>query len=434
MSTLNPGSRSLLGRAFECALRAAQPAAALRQALGDVDRRQPALVLGAGKAAAAMAAAFAAAWEAPVRGLAVTRYEHGLLPGEEAGGIEVIEAGHPSPDTSSLAAGKRLLELARSVRPEERLVCLISGGGSALASAPLDGLTFEQKRNAANFLIRAGADIREINCVRKHLSGLKGGRLAAAARPASVTTYAISDVPGDDPADIASGPTIPDKTTQRDAFAVLDRYGYPQLAELRDVLEDTRFETPKPGDPKFAGDVVRVIATGATALDAAEAFLVEAGFKVMRLGDDLDGEAESLGREHARLALEILESGVPTALLSGGETRVVLGQREAEGRGGRNLEYLAGVALELAGSTGVYALAADTDGIDGDGDHAGGIVEPGMLERGGRLGMSLEALLAQHDTYRFFDACDSLLRTGPTRTNVNDFRLLLCRPDAKGLG
>lgn len=434
MGTLDSGSRRLLEQAFECALRAVQPAAALREALGEVDRQRPAVVLGAGKAAAAMAVAFAAAWEAPLRGQVVTRYEHGLLPGEDAGGIEIIEAGHPTPDAASLAAGKRLLELARSVRSEERLVCLISGGGSALAAVPLDGLIFEQKRDAAHFLIRAGADIREINCVRKHLSGLKGGRLAAAARPASVMTYAISDVPGDDPADIASGPTIPDKTTQREAFAVLDRYGYPRLAEVSGVLEDARFETPKPGDPEFARDIVRVIASGATALDAAEAFLIEAGFRIIQLGDALDGEAEALGREHARLALETLESGVPTAILSGGETRVVLGEGEGEGRGGRNLEYLGGLALELAGAAGIYALAADTDGIDGNGDHAGGIVEPGLLERGKRLDVSLEAQLAKHDTYRFFDVCDSLLRTGPTRTNVNDFRLILCRPDAKGLG
>lgn len=428
MTTHDSDSRALLEHAFERAVGAARPDAALREALLDVDRDAPAVVLGAGKAAAAMAAAFADGWEAKVRGLVVTRYGHGLRPGEDSRGIEIAEAGHPSPDGASLEAGAKLLDLARGARRGERLVCLISGGGSALASAPADGLDFERKRAAAAFLIRAGADIREINCVRKHLSGLKGGRLAAAARPASVLTLAISDVPGDDPADIASGPTIPDRTTQRDALSILESYGYPRIAELMPVLANPRLETPKPGDPGFDGDVVRVIATGTTALDAAEAFLAETGYEVVRAGDHLDGEARSLGREHARLALEMRRRGAPTAILSGGETRVVLGG--GEGRGGRNLEYLAGLALELAGAPGIWALAADTDGIDGSGDHAGGFVEPGMLERGGSLGIPLERMLAKHDTYRFFDACDSLLRTGPTRTNVNDFRLILCRPDA----
>ena len=429
MATLHPDSRVILERAFECALRAVEPSAALGGALRHVDRSAPALVLGAGKAAAAMAAAFAAEWDAPVRGFVVTRYGHGLADGEDARGIEVAEAGHPAPDEASLAAGRKLLALARSVRPGERVVCLISGGGSALAAAPLDGLSFEHKRDVANFLIRAGADIREINCVRKHLSALKGGRLAAAARPAAVLTFAISDVPGDDPADIASGPTLPDRTTRHDALAILDRYRYPRLGELRGVLDDPSLETPKPGDDGFGGDDVHVIAAGRTALDAAEAFLAESGFDVVRLGDDLDGEAEALGREHARIAIDARKSRRPLAFLSGGETRVRLGDGR-EGRGGRNLEYLAGLALELAGASGVYALAADTDGIDGRGDHAGGIVEPGSLKRGAARGVPLETMLARHDTYRFFDACDSLLRTGPTRTNVNDFRLILCRPDA----
>ena len=427
MATTLSDPKALLTRAFESALRAAAPAVCLDGAIAEVDARTPAVVIGAGKAAAAMAAAFRAAWDAPVRGLVVTRYGHGLAPGEDAGGIEVVEAGHPSPDEASLAAGARLLELARGVGEGERLVALISGGGSALASAPLGGLRFEQKRDAANFLIRAGADIREINCVRKHLSGLKGGRLAAAARPAEVITFAISDVPGDDPADIASGPTIPDRSTQRDALAILDRYRYPRIDALRVVLEDPRLETPKPADPAFSRDTVRVVASNATALDAAEGFLKSHGIRIVRLGDDLDGEAESLGREHARLALELAGSGTPAAILSGGETRVVLG--DADGRGGRNLEYLAGLALELAGAPGIFALAADTDGIDGHGDHAGGLVTPDTLARGSALGLSLEALLARHDSYRFFDACDLLLRTGPTRTNVNDFRLIVCRPE-----
>jgi hydroxypyruvate reductase len=405
------------------ALEAAAPAVCLPQALAGLPRR-PALVLGMGKAAASMAAAFHAHWGAPVRGLVVTRYGHGLAPGEDAGGIEVIEAGHPSPDAASLEAGARLLELARGLRRGETLCCLISGGGSALASQPLPVLKFEQKRAAANYLIRHGADIREINCVRKHLSRLKGGRLAAAAHPNPVATFAISDVPGDDIGAIASGPTVPDETTQAEALAILEKYAYPALDEIAPILRDPRWETPKRGDPAFAADSVHVIATAATALAAAARFLERQGYRFIVLGDDLADEAQALGREHARLAKRARASGERTAIISGGETRVVLG--DGSGRGGRNTEYLAALALALDGTPGVFALAADTDGIDGHGDHAGGIVVPETLALGAARGMSLAELLARHDTYSYFDACGLLVKTGPTRTNVNDFRLILC--------
>ena len=415
--------RQLLELAFTTGRQAAAPCVCLPPALVGVPRR-PAVVLGAGKAAASMAAAFHAHWGAPVRGMVVTRYEHGLLPGEQCGGIEVVEAGHPSPDSASLAAGERLLSLAGGVGRHETLICLISGGGSSLASQPLPALTFEQKRAAANFLIRQGADIREINCVRKHLSRLKGGRLAVAAHPAPVATFVISDVPGDDVGAIASGPTIADPTTQQDALAILEKYRYPELAELTPVLHDRRWETPKPADPAFAGDSVHLIATAATALVAAAHFLRERGYEVLQLGDDLADEAQALGREHARLAKRVRAEGRRAAILSGGETRVVLG--EGGGRGGRNTEYTSALALELDGEPGVYALAADTDGIDGHGDHAGGIVIPEILALGRAKGLSLAALLARHDSYSYFDACGLLVRTGPTRTNVNDFRLILC--------
>ena len=371
-----------------------------------------------------MAVAFHAHWGAPVRGLVVTRYEHGLLPGEQCGGVEVIEAGHPSPDSASLVAGERLLSLAAGVRRDETLICLISGGGSSLASQPLPAISFGEKRAAANFLIRQGADIREINCVRKHLSRLKGGRLAVAAHPAPVATFVISDVPGDDVGAIASGPTIADPTTQKDALAILDKFRYPKLAELAAVLHDPQWETPKPGDPAFAGDSVHLIATAATAMAAAARLLRERGYEVLQLGHDLDDEAQALGREHGRLAKKLRADGKRAAILSGGETRVVLG--EGGGRGGRNTEYAAALALELDGEPGVFALAADTDGIDGHGDHAGGIVVPEILAFGRAQGLSLAALLAQHDSYSYFDACGLLVRTGPTRTNVNDFRLILC--------
>ena len=417
---------ALLQRAFARAVEAAQPRECLRRALSTIAQPGPALVIGAGKAAAAMAATFAAEWPAPARGLVVTRYEHGLRHGEQTGRIEVIEAGHPSPDSASLAAGARLLELARTAGADEQIYWLVSGGGSSLAAAPLAPLTFEQKRDAANYLMRAGADIRAINCVRKHLSGLKGGRLASAARPHAITTFAISDVPGDDIAAIASGPTIADPTTQTEARAILEHYAYPDLGTLAVVLSNPGSETPKPGDPSFAADRAELIATGATALAGARRLLEERGYAVLDLGDALDDEASTLGRAHAELARRHAASGHPVAILSGGETRVVL--RKNGGRGGRNLEYLAGLALGLEGAPNIVALAADTDGIDGNGGHAGGIVTPGVIELGHRRGVALDECLAANDCYRFFDACDALIKTGPTRTNVNDFRLILCHP------
>jgi hydroxypyruvate reductase len=420
----------ILRQAFDAALAAAAPAACLPPALSSYERR-PALVLGTGKAAASMAAAFCAGWNAPTRGMVVTRYGHGLKPNEQSGGIEIVEAGHPSPDAASLAAGERLLALAASAsaaRSGEYLLCLVSGGGSSLAAAPLPGITFEQKRAAANFVIRAGADIREINCVRKHLSRLKGGRLAAAAHPAPVLTFVISDVPGDEVGAIASGPTIADATTQADAIAILERYGYPDVASLG-VLRDPRCETPKPDAPEFANDSVRLIASASTAMDAAARLLNKRGYEVVYLGDDLADEARELGREHAQLAKRHRASGRRVAILSGGETRVVLGHggSESGARGGRNTEYIASLALELDGLAGVCALAADTDGLDGAGDHAGAIAVPETLRLGAERGVSLARALAQHDTYSYFDATGHLLRTGPTRTNVNDFRLILCQ-------
>jgi len=419
-----PSEVLLLKQAFETALQAAAPSVCLPPALAAYPRK-PALVLGTGKAAASMTAAFCAHWNAPTRGLVVTRYGHGLEPGEASGGVEVVEAGHPSPDASSLAAGARLLDLAASARADEYLICLISGGGSSLAAAPMPPITFEQKRAAANYLIRAGADVREINCVRKHLSKLKGGRLAAAAHPSPVITFVISDIPGDEVGDIASGPTIADATTQADALAILERYGYPDIEELRPVLGRPSNETPKPGSAEFAGDKVHLIATASTALDAATTFLRGRGYEVVSLGADLADEAQELGRRHAQLAKEQRARGLRVAILSGGETRVVLG--EASGRGGRNTEYIASLALELDGCAGVFALAADTDGIDGQGDHAGAFIVPETLRHGAVLGTSLAALLARHDTYSYFDSGRYLVKTGPTRTNVNDFRLILCQ-------
>lgn len=418
--------RKLLGRAFAQALEAVSAGPCVTRFLSETAPDGPALVLGAGKAAAAMAAAFHASWPFPQRGLVVTRYGHGLRTGESTGAIEVIEAAHPHPDAASLAAGQRMLALARDIRADETLWFLVSGGGSSLCAVPQPGLTLEQKRDVAAYLIRQGADIRTINTVRRQLSAVKGGRLAAAAHPARVVTLAISDIPGDHLADIASGPTLPDATTQQDALRIVEHYRYPETGSLRPVLEDPRAAAPRPEDPAFMADRVELLASPRMALDAAERLLTRQGYQVLQLDEDLDELAAVLGRAHARLARQVFSEGRRVALLSGGETRVVLSR--TAGRGGRNLEYLAALALELGGHPGIVALAADTDGIDGHGDHAGGMVVPEIGELGARQGLSLEAYLARQDTYAYFEACQLLLRTGPTRTNVNDFRLVLCDP------
>jgi glycerate 2-kinase len=416
----------LLKLAFDTALEAVAPERLVPEALARIERHVPAVVLGAGKGAAAMAAAFHAHWKAPVRGFVVTRYAHGLKAEEDSGAIEIVEAGHPSPDEASVAAGRMLLELAAGHASNEQLFFLASGGGSALASQPIEGIDLAAKRDAANFLMNAGANIKEINCVRKHLSALKGGRLAAAAHPIPVTTYAISDVPGDDIGDIASGPTIPDRTRQADALSILEFYGYPMLGGLRKILEDPKNESPKPGDPSFANDRSEIIGSASAAFAAAAALLRSRGYEVLELGDDLDEDARSLGRAHAGIAVDAYRAGRRVAILSGGEARVVIARKG--GRGGRNLVYLSSLALGLEGHSGIFALAADTDGIDGQGDHAGGLVVPSMIPAGAERGVSLEHLLAADDSYTFFDVSNLLIRTGPTRTNVNDFRLILCHP------
>jgi glycerate 2-kinase len=362
-----------------------------------------------------------------VRGLVVTRYGHGLQPGESVGDIEILEASHPLADDASVAAGRQLLACAETVRSGETLLFLVSGGGSALSVAPLSNISLQHKRAAFDYLMRRGADIREINCVRRHLSALKGGRLARAAHPARVVTLAISDVPGDAIGDIASGPTIPDPTTAEQARSVLQRYRFPGLEDIEHVFTDPTLESPKPGNADFEADHAEIIASASTALEAAQELLESEGYRVHQLGDDLSSEASVLGAEHAQLAMREASSTQPVALLSGGETRVVM--TADSGRGGRNLEYLAGMALELNGHRGVVALAADTDGIDGNADNAGGIVVPDLLARGQSAGLDLAELLARNDTYRFFHACKLLIKTGPTRTNVNDFRLILINPE-----
>jgi hydroxypyruvate reductase len=411
---------------FDAALAASDPRRAL---LGHMPApaRGRTVVVGAGKASAAMAQGFEALWRGPLEGLVVTRYGH-AVPCEK---IAVVEAGHPVPDRASERAASRILDLAASLGPEDQLVFLASGGGSALLSLPAEGLTLADKQAVTRALLRAGASIDEMNAVRKHLSRIKGGRLAAAAAPAAIVTLAISDVPGDDPAVIASGPTVPDPTRFADALAVLDKYGVaaPQavLAHLRAAAE----ETPKPADPVFARARFELIASPQLALKAAAEAALSAEILPVVLSDRIEGEAREAARTLAAIALQLRAGAFrvgeealrpPAVLLSGGETTVTV---RGSGRGGRNTEFLLALALALDGAPGISALACDTDGIDGSEENAGAIVYPQSLARAARLGIDAKARLSDNDSYGFFAALGDLVVTGPTLTNVNDFRAML---------
>jgi len=416
--------RTFLRSLFDAAVAAAQPRLLLPGRLPPPTGGRT-LVLGAGKAAAAMARAVEDDWTGPLSGLVVTRYGHGL----PCKRIEVVEAAHPVPDERGREAAVRILALAAQLDADDLLLCLISGGGSALLSLPAEGLGLEDKQAVSRALLRCGAPIAQINCVRKHLSATKGGRLAAAAHPARVVTYLISDVTGDDPAVVASGPTVPDPTTFADALAVLQQHRIEAPAvemHLRDGAAGLAEETPKPGDVAFARDEVVMLATAARSLTAAATAAQAAGVTPLVLGDDLTGAARVVGAQHARLALACVAgrgpARPPCVLLSGGETTVTV---RGAGRGGRNTEYLLAQALALCGHLGIWAIAADTDGIDGSEDNAGALLAPDTLERAATAGLDAAALLAANDAYGFFAALGDLLVTGPTRTNVNDFRATL---------
>ncbi|MBB5212388.1 glycerate kinase type-2 family protein [Microbulbifer hydrolyticus] len=386
------------------------------------------LVIGAGKASAAMAAALEAAWarhgyRQPLTGLVVTRYDHGA----RCRHIEVLEASHPMPDDLSQVAAQRMLESVQGMTSEDLVIALVSGGGSALMTLPAPGLSLAQKQAINKALLRSGAPIRDINTVRRHLSAIKGGRLAAAAHPARVVTYLISDVPGDDPTLIASGPSLPDTSTPADALAVLRRYGIDIDENVRAHLEANN-PAPHPLDEAFARDEVHMLATAADALAAAKQAAESAGVAVRLLGDDLEGEARELGAEHARLALDTQrEISAPLVILSGGETSVTV---TGNGRGGRNVEYLLGLFNALEGAAGIYGLAVDTDGIDGSEDNAGALFSPDDWGRVQSQGLNPDDYLANNDAYSFFAELDNLIVTGPTRTNVNDFRAILVLPVA----
>lgn len=393
------------------------------------------VVVGAGKAGGAMAAALDALWpaSAPLSGLVVTRYDH-VPPAwrERPGRIEVVEAAHPVPDEAGRRAAARMLELLQGLGPDDLVIALISGGGSALLSLPAPGLTLADKQAVNQALLASGAAIDEMNAVRKHLSAIKGGRLARAAAPARMVTLLISDVPGDDPAVIASGPTVPDPGTCADALAICRRYGIDLPAAAREGLASGAFETPKPGDACFRGHEWRLIATPQASLEAAAAAARAAGLAAHILSDEVEGESREVGKVHAALARAVARRGQPFArpcvILSGGETTVTLRPRSpgaARGRGGRATEFLLGCAIALQGQPGVHALAADTDGIDGVEDNAGAIVSPDTLARAAALGLQPAERLDANDAYGFFSALGDLVHTGPTYTNVNDFRALL---------
>ena len=417
------------------------------------------LVLGAGKAGGAMAQAVEALWpaDAPLSGLVVTRYGH--TPPRPAGlpeRIEVVEASHPVPDAAGLAAAERILALTQGLTKDDLVLCLISGGGSALLTLPADGLSLEEKQRINKALLASGANIAEMNCVRKHLSRIKGGRLAEACAPARVVTLTISDVPGDDPSIIASGPTVPDATTCADALLILNRYAIDVSGPVADLLRSGALESPKPGDPAFSFEgrphAVHLIATPQQSLQAAADAARAAGLNAYILSDEMEGESREVGKVHAALARAVALHSQPfekpCVILSGGETTVTIrprapgqpkgwgepqearpGRGESQearpGRGGRAGEFCLGLAQALQGQAGVYALAADTDGIDGVEDNAGAFVVPDTLQRAAQLGMKIDAYLDRNDAYGYFEPLGDLLVTGPTHTNVNDFRSLL---------
>ena len=396
------------------------------------------VVLGAGKAGGSMAQAVEALWpaDAPLQGLVVTRYHH--IPPRPEGlkrRIELVEAAHPVPDAAGLQAAQRILSLAHGLTADDLVLCLISGGGSALLTLPAEGLTLEDKQRINQQLLNSGANIAEMNCVRKHLSRIKGGRLAAACAPAKVVTLTISDVPGDDPSIIASGPTVPDATSCAEAVAILQRYGIDVPGAIMSLLEQGALETPKPGDAVFAGHEVHLIATPQQSLEAAAREAQAAGLEAHVLSDEIEGESREVGKMHAALARAVARRGQPfrkpCVILSGGETTVTIRKqpegtpREQRGRGGRAGEFCMGLAQALQGQAGVWALAADTDGIDGVEDNAGAFVAPETLSRALSLGMKIDAYLDRNDAYGYFRQLDDLVVTGPTHTNVNDFRAML---------
>ena len=413
--------RAFLRRLYDAAIEAAQPAHCLPKFLPEVPRGRL-VVIGAGKASAAMARVFEDHWPGPLSGAVVTRYGY-RVPCRR---IEILEAAHPVPDEAGLAASRRILGAVAGLTEDDTVVCLISGGGSALLTLPIDGVTLADKQAVNRELLRSGANICEMNVIRRHLSSIKGGRLAAACHPARVINLLISDVPGDNPIDIASGPTVPDPTTCADALALLRRYGMNLPASALDALESGRGESVKPGDPRLARVETHLITTPQTALEAAAEAARQAGVPAHILGDAIEGEARDVGKVMAGLARQVARRqqpfSTPCVLLSGGETTVTL---RGQGRGGRNVEFLLALGVALDGQPGVHALAGDTDGVDGVEEIAGAYLAPDSLQRAWDQGLRPKDALADNDGHGFFGALGDAIVTGPTMTNVNDFRAIL---------
>ena len=418
--------RKLLRRMFDAAINAAQPAHCIAPHLPAPPRGRM-LVIGAGKASAAMAKAMEDSWPGELSGLVVTRYGYGV----PCRRIEIVEAAHPVPDAAGIDAARRIQNLVRDLTADDLVLCLISGGGSSLLVAPIEGLTLEDKQAVNRALLTSGATISEMNCVRRHLSAIKGGRLGAACHPAKVVTLLISDVPGDNPRDIASGPTVPDPTTCAEALAIIKRYSIEVPRQVLEVLESGRGETVKPGDLRIAGIDTRMIATPQMALEAAAAIAQQAGIPTAILGDSIEGEARDVGKVMAGIAFQVARHGQPLAapcvLLSGGETTVTV---RGNGRGGRNVEFLLSLGVALEEHPGIHAIAGDTDGVDGQEEIAGAYLGPDSLGRAWVKGIKPRDSLANNDGHGFFQALGDSVVTGPTLTNVNDFRAILISEEA----
>ena len=413
---------------FDAAVAAAQPALCVARHLPPAPKGRM-VVIGAGKASAAMARAVEDRWQGPLSGLVVTRYGYAV----PCNRIEIVEAAHPVPDAAGEAAARRLLQLVQGLSADDLVLCLISGGGSSLLPLALPGLTLADEQALNRALLASGAPIGEMNCVRRHLSAIKGGRLAAACRPARVLNLLLSDVPGDDPIDIASGPTVADPTTCADALAILRRYAIDVPPRALDLLESAEGESLKPGDPRLPSIDTRFIATPQMALEAAAAVAREAGLTPYILGDAIEGEARDVAKTMAGIARQVARRGQPfeppCVLLSGGETTVTVRGR---GRGGRNVEFLLALAIALDGAPGIHALAGDTDGVDGQEEIAGALLAPDTLARAWAKGLRPRDRLDDNDGHGFFAALDDSVVTGPTLTNVNDFRAIVI--DGRGTG